>query len=162
MFFGIPHQFHTQLAIISRRFHNDFKQEPRAARRQFSKCTLAPPRFHNDLTFLPRGARRKYSHPHRDNLRDNPRDNPAHGAAGAAAGGGEEEAQTASGTPSCRDNLSPARSFASPRPHARHARHEPKPKSISRLGPLRSHPPTSKTQISIIRTPLRRRTVSPV
>merc|ERR1712228_890349 len=29
---------------------------------------------------------------------------------------------------------------ASPRPHARH---EPKPKPISRLGTLRSHPPTS-------------------
>ena len=95
---------------------------------------------HHDFTtishFLPRGARRKYSHPHRDN----PRDNPAHGAAGVAA------AQTASGTPSYRDNLSPAQSFASPRPHARHARHEPKPKSISRLGVLGGLTPSTSNE----------------
>ena len=35
--------------------------------------------------------------------------------------------------PAIGNNLAPAHSFASPRPHARHARHEPKPKSISRL-----------------------------
>ena len=53
----------------------------------------------------------------RDNRRDNPPDNPAHGAAGGAV----VVAQTAPGTPSQgRDNLAPARSFASPRPHGTH------------------------------------------
>ena len=124
-FTSIPHPTRNHLTQISQRFHIF---TARSAAKIF-----APAPHRDNLRNKPRdnpahGAAGTTSHTHRDNLRDNPRDNPAHAAAGVAG-----TPQTASGTPSYRDNLSPARSFASPRPHARH---EPKPKSISRLGVL--------------------------
>ena len=154
----MSHRFHIDFITISHQFHIDFIFTARSADNFFSTISASSPQ---DNPGQPPGMAPPEE---RDNPRakpahgaagrDNPRDNPAHGAAGRdnpgttpgqprarrrrSSSSSSRSSTNCPGNPQPRPGQprAPARSFASPRPHARHARHEPKPKSISRLGPL--------------------------